>query len=186
MAVSGSSQCHPVRPTSTALSNTANDTVDIFSVASGAPVFQFSLPVGLDPASARFRTDGELWVANWISDSVSVVDAATHRVVATLHPGDAPGDVVFAAGKAFVALSGAHDQVVVYDRSTYAELARLEVFGEHPRALAASADGREVYLVVLNSGNRTTTVGAQRVAAGGGMPPPNPAKIGRASCRERV
>jgi len=48
------------------------------------------------------------------------------------------------------------------------------IFGRHPRALAVGAGGRQVYVGVLDAGNRTTTVGAKAVAAQGGASPPNP------------
>jgi YVTN family beta-propeller protein len=47
----------------------------------------------------------EAWVVNQLSDSVSVVDLSLRRVVRTISVGDAPTDVVFASGKAFVAVS---------------------------------------------------------------------------------
>src|SRR5258705_408629 len=46
------------------------------------------------------------------------------------------------------------------------------IFGRHPRSLAAR--GSEVYVAVLDAGNRTTAVSADDVRLGGGPPPPSP------------
>jgi DNA-binding beta-propeller fold protein YncE/mono/diheme cytochrome c family protein len=43
----------------------------------------------------------------------------------------------------------------------------LELFGDTPRALAATADGSTVYAAVFHSGNQTTTVGEGVVCNGG-------------------
>lgn len=48
----------------------------------------------------------------------------------------------------------------------------LELFGDSPRALAASPDGTRVYAAVFHSGNRTTTVHPWAVVKGGGLPQP--------------
>src|SRR5262249_50364788 len=45
-----------------------------------------------------------------------------------------------------------------------------------PRALATNAAGTEVYAVVLESGNRSTTLFHSSVTAGGGPPPEVPAR----------
>ena len=38
-----------------------------------------SVPVGLEPVAVAARTDGEVWVVNHLSDSVSIVDVASRR-----------------------------------------------------------------------------------------------------------
>src|SRR5436190_9161985 len=67
--------------------NTADDRLEIFALGGPLPVWTGSVPVGLDPVSVRARTNGEAWVVNRMSDSVSVVDLGTRNVVATLLPG---------------------------------------------------------------------------------------------------
>ena len=80
--------------------NTPDNRLEIFDVAVGS----------LDARRARCRsassrspsrraTNGEVWVVNHLSDSVSIVDVATPataRVVRTLLVGDEPRDIVFA------------------------------------------------------------------------------------------
>ncbi|MDX2169456.1 MAG: hypothetical protein SF182_20475 [Deltaproteobacteria bacterium] len=48
----------------------------------------------------------------------------------------------------------------------------IELFGDTPRALAATADGGTVYAAVFHSGNQTTTVTAGAVCDGGAAAPP--------------
>ena len=96
--------------------NTADDRLEVFAVTAQGLVAIGSVPTGLDRVSVRARTNTEAWVVNHVSDSVSVVDLDSMNVVATLHPGDEPADVVFAGNpqRAFVSVSQLN-QVKVYD-----------------------------------------------------------------------
>ncbi len=174
-------QTHPVRLSAAGdelyAVNTAEARLAIFDVAAtdGSLTFSGDVPVGLDPVSAAVRPGtNEVWVVNHLSDSVSVVDAATRTIIATIAVGDEPTDVAFASGRAFVTLAGNQDRVNVYNASTRALLATLPIFGDDPRALAVNAAGTEVYAVVLESGNQTTALFEDLVTSGGGTPPPNP------------
>ena len=95
-----SPQAHPVDVTPDGrlllVANTADARLEVFDVSGKAPVRLGSVPVGLDPVSVRARGNGEAWVVNQISDSVSIVDLASLRVRRTVLVGDEPADVVFA------------------------------------------------------------------------------------------
>ena len=83
--------------TTLAACNTADNRVELFTLSNTSPPAPAaSIPVGLDPVSARFRTATELWVVNQLSDSVSVIDLHSRTVLRTLHTDDEPADVVFA------------------------------------------------------------------------------------------
>jgi YVTN family beta-propeller protein len=159
--------------------NTPEGRLAIFTVSgNGSLGFAGDVPVGLDPVSLAPRPGtSEVWVVNQISDSVSVVDTLGRKVVATLSVGDEPTDVVFAGDRAFVTLAGREDRVRIFDATSRAELASLELFGEDPRALAVNPAGTEVYAVVLHSGNRTTVVPRVLVTAGGGPSSPSPPRL---------
>src|SRR5262249_7935976 len=146
----------------------------------------------------------EAWVVNHLSDSVSVVEidpvAIEHsRVTRTLLVGDEPGAVVFAGpGRSRASVTAAHRgqnrpgdpqlttagvgraDVWVFDANALGAalggtpLAILQLFGDTPRALAASPDGSTVYAAVLHSGNQTTTLNQRVVSLNGGAPPPPP------------
>src|SRR5262245_59148827 len=92
--------------------NTPYDRLAIFTVAGdGSLAFAGDVPVGLDPVSLAVRAGtNEVWVVNHLSDSVSVVDVASRKLLATIAVGDEPTDVVFASGRAFVSLAGNEDR----------------------------------------------------------------------------
>ncbi|MFO0962249.1 MAG: hypothetical protein U0625_05015 [Phycisphaerales bacterium] len=160
--------------------NTADNRLEVFDLVGGLPVRRGSVEVGLDPVSVRARSETEAWVVNQISDSVSVVDLPTMRVVRTINVGDEPADVVFAGApqRAFVSLS-VRAQIVVLDPANPAGAPQtVTVPGAQPRALAASPDGSKVYLAIFESGNHSTLLPEATVSSGAGPyggqnPPPN-------------
>lgn len=101
---------HPIDLTSDGaralIVNTADNRLEVFTVTEVGLSHTASIPVGLDPVSVRARTANEAWVANHVSDSLSIVDLDAGNVVATLYPGDEPADIVFAGPhRAFVSVS---------------------------------------------------------------------------------
>jgi YVTN family beta-propeller protein len=141
--------------------NTPDALLEVFAVGAGGVLSrQASIPVGLEPVSVAARTDSEAWVVNHLSDTISIVDLSLGVTVRTLPVGDEPSDVVFAAGKAFVAVSQ-EDAVKVFSLANLdAAPATIDLFGSDARALAVSNDGGKVYAVVLHSGNQTAVVNA--------------------------
>ena len=179
-------QVHPlaVTPDGTRLLavNTPNNSLSVFHMTGRGLTLMAEIPVGLEPVSVAARNDREIWVTNWLSDSVSVVDLKTWNVTRTFDVGDEPTDVVFAGVQhemAFVCVSGL-SHVKVYDPAAPATAPQvIAIRGKQPRALARNAAGSQVFVSVFESGNQTTTVSAEQVAAGGGPPAPSPAlKLG--------
>jgi len=121
------------------------------------PVLLAEIPVGLDPVSVTARTEDEVWVANLVSDSVSIVSLKAERVIATIPVVDEPSDIAFAGGKAFVT-AGISDAVEVFDANTRAHLAPIPLRAKEPRALAVSPDGLSLYALTRRSGNGTTCI----------------------------
>ncbi|MCC6143163.1 MAG: hypothetical protein IT368_05085, partial [Candidatus Hydrogenedentes bacterium] len=155
--------------------NTADNRVEIFDVSGATPEPLASIPVGLEPVTARFRTSVELWVVNQISDSVSVVDLTSGNVAATVRTLDEPADVVFAGNpaRAFVSCSQVN-MVQVFDPANLSAAGTaVAINGEDPRALAVSADGSKVYAAVYESGNGTTILGGGSAGGGTISFPPN-------------
>src|SRR5262245_20209967 len=166
------SQVHPLALTPSGgrllAVNTPDELLEVFTVgADGSLRPERSIPVGLEPVTVVARTDGEAWVVNQLSDTVSVVDLDLGTVTRTLFAGDEPNDVAFAGGKAFVAV-GQEDAVKVW---SLADLTlppvRVDLFGRDVRALAVSKDKSKVYAVVLQSGNQTTVVNANNIFSTG-------------------
>lgn len=139
--------------------NTADNRVELWAVdETGALAHQASVPVGYDPVSVRFRSATELWVANHVSDSVSIVDLTSLQVVRTLATRDEPCDIVFAGEPRQAYVSCASTNTILrYDLANLdAEPMAITIEGEDPRALAVSPDGRTVYSAIFESGNGTT------------------------------
>ncbi|MGH7790057.1 MAG: YncE family protein, partial [Candidatus Binatia bacterium] len=181
--------------------NTPDSTLEVFAVAAGGLTHVGSVPVGLEPVAVAARTDGEVWVVNHLSDSVTVVDvgATPMRAVRTLLVGDEPRDIVFAgpsdAGGAFTrafittarrgqnlpaglaaelttpgvprALVWVFDTGALGDTLGGTPAALLPLFGDTPRALAATPDGQTVYAAIFHSGNQTTALSEGAVCNGG-------------------
>jgi len=176
--------------------NTADNRLEVFSIASGVPVRLRSIPVGVDPVTVRARSSTEAWVVNHISDTVSIVNLTTGNVVRTIKTKDEPCDVVFAGGvglaatRAFVSCS-AVNTVQVFDLANLAAApTNIAILGEDPRAMAVSPDGTRVLVAVFESGNHSTVLGGGSASSttigfppnvvndttgpwGGANPPPN-------------
>ncbi len=174
--------------------NTPDWTLEIFDVGTAGLTHVGSVPVGMEPVAVAARTNGEVWVVNHLSDSISIVDVGSTppRVTRTLLVGDEPRDIIFAgAGGNRAFITTAHRgqnspidpqlttpgvgraDVWVFDATSLGSalggtpLTIMTLFGDTPRALAASADKSTVYAAVFHSGNRTTTISEGVVCNGG-------------------
>jgi YVTN family beta-propeller protein len=174
--------------------NTPDNRLEIFSVSGAGLTHTGSVPVGLEPLAVAARSNTEVWVVNHLSDSVSIVDVGTSppRVTRTLLVGDEPRDIVFAGpGGTRAFITAAHRgqnrpgdpqlttagidraDVWVFDAANLGTtlggtpLTILSLFGDTPRALAASPDGSTVYAAVFHSGNQTTALSGGIVCDGG-------------------
>jgi DNA-binding beta-propeller fold protein YncE len=176
--------------------NTPDGYLEVYDILAGGLARVTAVPVGLEPVAVAARTNDEVWVVNHLSDSISVVDVAATplRVVRTLLVGDEPRDIVFAGpggNRAFITAAhrgqnspypdGDFDvegigraDVWVFDATDLGTslggtpLTIVTLFGDKPRALAATPDGSTVYAAVFRSGNLTTTVGEGLVCDGSG------------------
>jgi sugar lactone lactonase YvrE len=165
--------------------NTPDARVEVFDVTGTTPVLRESIAVGLEPVALGLAPNGQLWVVNHLSDSVSIVDVSSSpaRVVNTLWTGDEPSDIVFAGpNNKWAFITAAHRgqnvkfdpqlskpntgraDVWVFDANSPGAAAGgtpatvLNMFGDTLRGLARSADGSRVYTAVLHSGNRSTVL----------------------------
>ena len=154
--------------------NTPSDTVDVISTQTGK--ISARIDVGIDPVSVAVRPDGkELWVANHISDSVSVIDIdaaspTTFQVVATVQEFDLstkatrfdePVGIAFASNeKAYVALSS-ENRIAVVDVAERKVTKQLKITAQDPRAIKVR-NGR-LYVIPFESNNKTQLSGGKEI-----------------------
>ncbi|MBO9621486.1 MAG: hypothetical protein J7500_02115 [Sphingomonas sp.] len=122
------------------------------------------IPVEVSPYQLVLTPDGRrLFVSNWSSESVSVIDTATNQVIRTLHVGMNPNDMKLSAdGRLFVACSN-DNSVHVIDTATLRVTERISTTqtplapeGSTPDALAVD-DARKL-LYIANADNNSLAV----------------------------
>ena len=139
----------------------ATDVVQ-FDAATGA--IKGRVRVGVSPYELALTRDGKrLFVSNWGDKSVSVVDAASLKVIKTIPVGFNPNDMVLSAdGRLFVACSN-ENSVYVIDSRTLEVLETLSTSlypkapeGSTPNAL--TIDAKRHLLFVANADNNDIAV----------------------------
>ena len=150
--------------------NTPADTLVVIEIHTRAIIKRIN--VGIDPVSVAVRPDGkEIWVANHVSDAVSVVDTnpvspTWLQVIATVQDFDPetqatrfdePVGIAFASNdKAYVALSS-ENQVAVINVITRQIKKRLPITAQDPRAITVRGD--RLYVIPFESNNQTQLSG---------------------------
>jgi YVTN family beta-propeller protein len=106
--------------------------------------------------TAAMSLAGTIWVANEEGNSLSAIDAATNKVVATLTGIPGPHNLqVSPDGSTVWAVSGHEALAVAVDSQSYAVLGTAPV-GNDPAHVVVSPDGMTAY--ISNSGDNTVTV----------------------------
>ncbi len=155
--------------------NTPNNTLTVIApgVDGELPRIVAEVPVGLDPVSVGVQPgDAYAWVANMISDDISVVNLASGRVETVIPVGDEPVNILFspAGDVAYVVLQGPAEQatvgipdrlpyLVTIDTATRACIHTLRLPMNNPRAAVLDAGANLLLIADLHSGNQTTLAG---------------------------
>jgi YVTN family beta-propeller protein len=122
------------------------------------------IPVEINPYATVLSKDGHrLFVSNWASESVSVIDTEKNKVIRTLHVGMNPNDMKLAAdGRLFVACSN-DNTIHVIDTNTLEVVERLSTTltpfapeGSTPDAI--EIDNKRKLLYVANADNNSIAV----------------------------
>ncbi len=154
--------------------NTPSDTLDVIDTKTRRVMARVS--VGIDPVSIAIRPDGrEIWVANHVSDSVSVIDILPAnptylQVIATIQEFDKatkatrfdePVGIAFAGNqKAYVALSS-ENKIAVINVLTRKIEKRLNITAQDPRAIVVR--GNRLYVLPFESNNKTQLSGGYKI-----------------------
>jgi YVTN family beta-propeller protein len=122
------------------------------------------IPVEINPGAVVLTPDGKrLFVSNWSSESVSVIDTGSNKVIRTLHVGMNPNDMKISEdGRLFVACSN-DNTIHVIDTKSLQILERLSTTltplapeGSTPNALLIDNKRKLVY--VANADNNSIAV----------------------------
>ena len=133
--------------------NTPDNRLEIFSV--GATLTHVaSVSVGMEPCAVAARNNGEVWVVNHLSDSISVVDVASSppRVTRTLLVGDEPRDIVFAGpgmDRAFITTAHRGQNSPINPQLTTPGVGRADVWVFDAGNLGGSLGGVPLTIVTL-------------------------------------
>ena len=145
------------------VANTPDNRLSVFDLTTEPPTLLTEIPVGLEPVAVAPRPGvaNEVWVVGHLSDDVTVVDVAAGVPVATIAVPDEPADILFTldGSRAYVTASQAN-QVVSIDAATRTLSQTFDIPMEEPRAMALSPNGKILVIASLESGNRTTVLGA--------------------------
>lgn len=155
------------------VANTPAGTLDVIDTKSRKVIQRVT--VGVEPVSVAVRPDGkEVWVANHVSDSVSVIDTdpsspTCYQVLATIQEldpitkatrFDEPVGIAFASNeKAYVALSS-ENQIAVVDVKRRLATKHLTINAQDPRAIVVK--GGKLYVIPFESGNQTQLSGGAK------------------------
>lgn len=177
--------------------NTPDNRLEIFDISTEGLTPAGAVVVGMEPVALAARSNGEVWVVNSVSDSVSIVDIEKMQVARTLLVGDEPMDIVFAGAnhnRAFITTAHRGQNSLIDPELTTPSVGRADVwvfdadalatdtsmggtplniitlFTDSPRALAVSADGSKVYAAGFKTGNQTTVITETIVTDHGGVP----------------
>ena len=141
---------------------TSPSNIVVFDMRTRGIVTRISVEVS--PYQTLLTQDGRyLFVSNWSSESVSVIDTSTNKVIRTLHVGMNPNDMKLSSdGRLFVACSN-DNTVYVIDTRTLNVIERLSITltplapeGSTPDALAVD-DARKL-LYIANADNNSIAV----------------------------
>ncbi len=139
--------------------NTPDNRLEIFDIKSGGLQHVASVPVGLEPVAVAVRPNGQAWVVNHLSDSISIVDTTANppRVLRTLLVGDEPRDIVFAGpgrNRAFITTAHRGQNSPWNDPANPGQLTtpgigRADVWVFDANSLGASLGGTRLTIVTL-------------------------------------
>ncbi len=166
------------------VTNTPNNSLELFDLSQSKLDKVATVPVGIDPIAVASDVN-YAWVVNHISDNLSVVQLGdSPKVINIIDLGDEPRDVLIAGeNRQFLFVTSAHrgqnhpsfspddlhdpekgkGSLWVFNlqdtlKPAPTPITIINLFGEVPRSLAASPDGKTVYAASFYSGNQSTLV----------------------------
>jgi YVTN family beta-propeller protein len=156
--------------------NTPNNSLSIIETlgrTDALPKIVNEIPVGLDPVSVAVQPDSGdrfVWVANFVSDDVSVIDMQTEQVVAVIDVGNEPAQILFSDDGAFayVVLQGnvkntsttdVLPYLVTIDTATRLVVHELRLVMNATRTAIYDAATDRIVVAAMHSGNNKGLAG---------------------------
>ncbi len=127
-------------------------TYGVFAQAAYAEQLVATIPVGNSPDAVAYDSvKGEIFVANELTSSISIISDSTNAVVATIPVGNSPIAVAYDSGKGeiFVANFGANTVSIISD-STNSPVVTIPV-GSIPIAVAYDSGKGEIFVANTNA-----------------------------------
>jgi YVTN family beta-propeller protein len=156
---------HPSKPVLYATMRRSDDAIShVFVFDANSRQLQKQIPVGMSPYETLLNKDGSrLYVSNWSSNNISVIDTAAAKVIGTVAVGANPNDMALSEdGRLFIACAN-DNSVAVVDVKTMSvietintSLTPLSPVGSTPNALAL--DAKRKLLFVANADNNNVAV----------------------------
>jgi serine/threonine-protein kinase len=130
----------------------------------GPPIHVGEQPYGM----ALGRNGTQLYVPNYGSDTLSVIDTTRDTVITTVPVGDAPiGVVVSPNGSTLYVANETSGTVTVVDTATNKVLGEPVTIGKTPLGIATSPDGSRIYVTCRDADTMRTMDAADRFVSAG-------------------
>jgi YVTN family beta-propeller protein len=112
--------------------------------------------VGQSPHSIlRHPTKPLLFNVNYDSNSLSVIDTNSNKVIKTIPPASHPQDITLSADGEHIYIAAVDENAIqVFSMKTMDIVSRVPV-GKAPTSVSVSRDGRQAYVTNLNDGTVT-------------------------------
>ena len=124
--------------------------------SAGYPVLA-TVPVGTDPWGAAVSPNGQyVWVTNYGSGTVSVINTATYSVVATIIVGSNPTGLALSPNSAYLYVANSGSNSVSVITTSNNQVVATILVGSSPYGIAVAPTGDYIY--VANHGSGTVLV----------------------------
>ena len=144
------------------VANTPAGHLVVVDTADDQFVVRDEIAVGLDPVTVAVQPGTStpmVWVANFLSDTITVVDVAERVVTEVIEVPDEPVNILFDPSGETAFVVSQIGTLTAIDTATKSVIDELDLECQSPRA-ATMSSGR-LFVAALHSGNNTTTVGQE-------------------------
>ncbi len=161
-SAAGPTQSSPIAVSSNGrfvwVANPDTDSVSVIDATNDANQKVAEIAVGDEPNNLALSASGRAYVANTITGTVSVIDAASREIIASIAVGTEPyGLALTPNGKKLYVVNARSNDVSVIDTATNGVIRTITGVGTEPRGIAITSDGdaddndEKVYVAEFNA-----------------------------------